>query len=476
MRDDSISAINGINSQSKNSTTTAATRSITLSSFGPGVWFAGDFMVAFVCAAIAYTLSPHTLEMQLQLQLRQNSVAGVHVGHLAFSLGTGLVVALIAHIVGLHEPNQGRTTVRLFGRCALVSGLALLILSLELLLVHYLIVGRFIILFTFLGSTLGLFALRALIVGLVSRNPYVIGFVGSSKFTGLVQKFDNEVKSQGLKIYSLTMQDRGTVDLLNWVKEHGVDQIVVDTTDPISPSHSELLKLINGSLKVSSFSNFVEKLYQRIPSEHINTQWVMDCQVEHGALYKSAIKRGLDIVIASIALLLLLPVGLIAVLCIKIESPGPVIYRQTRVGQYGKLFTMLKLRSMVEQAEANGARWADKSDTRVTKVGLFLRRSRLDEIPQLVNVLAGEMSLVGPRPERPEFTTALETQIPFFVHRVLVKPGITGWAQVSAGYAASEEEAATKLSYDLYYIKNLSFGLDMRVLLRTISSFTNGAR
>jgi len=137
---------------------------------------------------------------------------------------------------------------------------------------------------------------------------------------------------------------------------------------------------------------------------------------------------------------------------------------------------MLKLRTMVHEAEKGGAQWAAKSDNRITAVGRFLRRSRLDEIPQLINVLAGEMSIVGPRPERPEFTRELEARIPFFVSRILVKPGITGWAQINAGYAASEAEAATKLSYDLYYIKNLSLGLDIRVLLRTISSFASGSR
>jgi lipopolysaccharide/colanic/teichoic acid biosynthesis glycosyltransferase len=193
-------------------------------------------------------------------------------------------------------------------------------------------------------------------------------------------------------------------------------------------------------------------------------------------LYKTAIKRALDIFIASISLLLLFPLVLIAAVCVKVDSPGPIIFRQTRVGQFGRSFTMLKLRTMVQEAEQGGARWAVKSDTRITRVGKFLRRSRIDEIPQLLNVLAGEMSLVGPRPERPEFTPTLESRIPFFVYRLLVKPGVTGWAQVNAGYAATEAEAATKLSFDLYYVKNLSFGLDLRVLLRTISSFTNGSR
>ena len=191
---------------------------------------------------------------------------------------------------------------------------------------------------------------------------------------------------------------------------------------------------------------------------------------------KARFKRALDIVIASIALMLLLPFGVLAAIFVKLDSRGPVIFRQTRVGQYGQPFTMYKLRTMVQGAEQNGAQWATESDSRVTAVGQFLRRSRLDEIPQLYNVISGEMSLVGPRPERPEFTQMLESKIPFFEHRVLVKPGITGWAQVNAGYSASEAEAVNKLSFDLYYVKNISLDLDLRVLLKTISSFSSGSR
>ena len=445
----------------------ASSRNITLSSIGPWTWFVCDYAIAFIFAAIAFSITPYSAEIQ------QESVAGEHVGRFVFCFGTGLLVALFAHISGLHEPNQGRTSLKLLGRCALVSLVALIFLNIELVLIHYLTVGRLITFFTIVGSTLGLFAVRALIVGLVVRYQYVVGFVGSENFTDMVSQISGLDSAQGLKTVSLTMKEGATVDLLGWALENRVSQIVVDPNDTIRPSHADLLGLLNTSLSVASYSNFIEKLYQRIPSERINAQWVIECQEEHAVLYKTAIKRALDIVIASIALVMLLPLGLIAAICVKLDSPGPVIYRQTRIGQFGQPFTILKLRTMVQQAENGGAQWAVKSDARITAVGQFLRRSRLDEIPQLINVLAGEMSLVGPRPERPEFTVILESRIPFFAYRVLVKPGITGWAQVSAGYAATEAEAATKLSFDLFYVKNLSLGLDLRILLRTISSFAS---
>lgn len=447
----------------------ASSRNITLSNIGPWSWFVCDYAIAFIFAAIAFSLTPYSSDIQ------QEAVRGAHVGSLAFCFGTGLLVALIAHISGLHETNQ-RASLKFLGRCAIVCSVALLILNIELLLVHYLIVGRLITFYSVIGCTLGLFVVRAVVVGLVLRNRYVVGFVGSDKFTSMVPAVSELEFAQGLSTIALTMRQGESVNLLQWASDNRVSQIVVDPTDSISPSQSDLLRLMNISLNVSSYSNFIEKLYQRIPSDHINAQWVIECQDEHAVLYKTAIKRALDIVISSVALVLLSPFAIIAAICVKLDSPGPIIFRQIRVGQYGQSFTMLKLRTMVQEAEQGGAQWAVKSDNRITAVGQFLRRSRLDEIPQLYNVLAGEMSLVGPRPERPEFTPALEARIPFFVYRVLVKPGITGWAQINSGYAATEAESATKLSFDLYYVKNLSLGLDLRILLRTISSFASGSR
>jgi lipopolysaccharide/colanic/teichoic acid biosynthesis glycosyltransferase len=166
-------------------------------------------------------------------------------------------------------------------------------------------------------------------------------------------------------------------------------------------------------------------------------------------------------------------------IAVKLESPGPVLFRQQRVGQSGRIFTLNKFRSMRDDAErTSGAVWASEDDPRATRVGRVLRKTRLDELPQLFNVLAGEMSFVGPRPERPEFVRLLQRQIPFYSGRLAVKPGITGWAQVRHQYAASVEDTLEKLQYDLYYIKNLSPFLDILILLNTIQVvlFARGAR
>jgi exopolysaccharide biosynthesis polyprenyl glycosylphosphotransferase len=181
-------------------------------------------------------------------------------------------------------------------------------------------------------------------------------------------------------------------------------------------------------------------------------------------------KRVFDIVCASLLLVLALPVMLCAMLAIRLESPGPIIYRQERVGLGGRPFMCLKLRSMRTDAENDGvARWATKNDSRVTRVGAFIRKARIDELPQLISVLRGEMSLVGPRPERPSFVGQLKEKIPYYDIRHSVKPGVTGWAQVRFSYGASLEDARRKHQFDLYYVKNNSMFLDLLVLIETVS-------
>ncbi|WP_035146490.1 sugar transferase [Caldicoprobacter faecalis] len=183
------------------------------------------------------------------------------------------------------------------------------------------------------------------------------------------------------------------------------------------------------------------------------------------------IKRVMDIVLSLIGLVIAIPLMLIFGIAIKLESKGPVFYCQERVGKNGKVFMLYKLRSMYQNAEENGAKWAEKDDPRVTKVGRIMRKTRIDELPQLFNVLKGDMSIVGPRPERPIFTYQFNEQIPGFVNRLQVKPGLTGWAQVNGGY---ELGPAEKLEYDLYYIENRSIWMDIKIMLKTVKVILTG--
>lgn len=192
----------------------------------------------------------------------------------------------------------------------------------------------------------------------------------------------------------------------------------------------------------------------------------------------AAAQRLTDIVLGLALLVFTLPLMLLTAALIRLDSPGPALYRQVRVGLHGRPFTMLKLRSMRTDAEARGPVWAAQRDPRVTRIGSFIRLTRIDELPQLINVLRGEMSFIGPRPERPHFVEQLERALPFYRDRALVKPGLTGWAQVNHPYGASVEDARAKLSYDLYYVEHRSLLLDLLILVATVRVvlFQRGAR
>ncbi|MFN8349709.1 MAG: sugar transferase [Spirosomataceae bacterium] len=189
---------------------------------------------------------------------------------------------------------------------------------------------------------------------------------------------------------------------------------------------------------------------------------------------KIATKRFFDIIYSILLLIVLSPIMLITAIAIKLESKGPLFYHQKRLGLYNIEFEVIKFRSMTVNAEANGAQWAQKNDARATKVGLFIRKARIDEIPQLFNVLRGEMSLIGPRPERAVFIEMLKTAIPYYEFRHVIKPGVTGWAQVNYPYGASIEDGLWKHKYDMYYIKHQSFWFDIKIILKTISVVLGG--
>lgn len=232
----------------------------------------------------------------------------------------------------------------------------------------------------------------------------------------------------------------------------------------------DLLRIKTTGVQVSDFSSFLERETGRIDLQSVNPSWLIFSDgFSSGRLLSSAAKRLFDIVASLAVLLLTLPLIVATAIAIKLETRGPAFYRQRRVGRYNQPFDILKLRSMRTDAEAAGqAVWATKGDTRVTRIGRFIRLVRIDELPQCWSVLKGEMSFVGPRPERPQFVEDLEREIPFYAERHMVKPGITGWAQINYPYGASAEDARHKLEYDLYYAKNYSPFLDLLIMLQTL--------
>lgn len=190
--------------------------------------------------------------------------------------------------------------------------------------------------------------------------------------------------------------------------------------------------------------------------------------------WEESLKRMLDVVVSAVILMVGLPVWLLIAAIIKLESPGPVLYKQERVGKDGQRFRIIKFRSMREDAEKEGPQWANRKDPRVTRVGKWLRKLHLDEVPQLINVMKGQMSLVGPRPERPVFVESLSKEIPLYNRRLKVRPGITGWAQVKHRYDETIEDVKKKVQYDLYYIENMSLRMDMKIILNTASHMLLG--
>ena len=259
--------------------------------------------------------------------------------------------------------------------------------------------------------------------------------------------------------------------LLSLVQKHRIDEIVIAKGDrrggalPVQ----DLLQCRLSGVNVIELASYFEREYRQVLLESLNPSWLVFGDGFNAGVARAIVKRCFD-VLASLGLLLVTsPVLLIAAACIVVESPGSLLYRQQRVGASGRLFTVYKLRSMRNDAENDGKpRWAVANDQRITRVGAFLRKLRIDELPQIFNVLKGDMSFIGPRPERPFFVDQLSEQIPYYAMRHTMKPGITGWAQVRFPYGASLEDAVEKLQYDLYYVKNNGLFLDLMIFFATI--------
>lgn len=295
----------------------------------------------------------------------------------------------------------------------------------------------------------------------------VVGFYPTS--------IDSETLVDGAPVF-----DRSR-PLLDVVSKYGVNEIVVAAREQrggIMPM-DQLLACRTRGIKILDMAAFYERSHAEVPVDSLKASWLVygDGFVQGPA--RRIAKRAFDIVFSGLLLVVAAPVMVLAAIAVRLDSRGPVLYRQQRVGLAGRGFECVKFRSMRTDAEGDGqARWATKNDSRVTRVGAFMRKTRIDELPQLISVLKGEMSIVGPRPERPEFVAQLQDQIPFYELRHGVKPGVTGWAQVRYTYGASMEDARRKHQFDLYYLKNNSLLLDLQILIETVSVvlFREGAQ
>jgi exopolysaccharide biosynthesis polyprenyl glycosylphosphotransferase len=286
--------------------------------------------------------------------------------------------------------------------------------------------------------------------------------------------------SQDRRSWSIRLEDRVDGDgifhaasleeLSDWLLQPWTGVIVGNAAQLSEQQIKRLVDIRLQGGQIFSPQEFYESFAYKIPAALLHDSWF--ALASGFSLFQSRLswklRRLIDIVVASLVLIVLSPLMSVVALAVKLESPGSIFYKQMRTGLHGKPFGVIKFRSMLQNAERQGAQWASLKDPRITRVGYLLRLMRIDELPQLWNVLRGEMSLIGPRPERPEFDQKLAAEIPYYNIRYLVKPGITGWAQVMYPYGASVEDSYEKLSYDLYYIKNFSFWLDIAIALKTL--------
>lgn len=428
---------------------------------GPLGWLIADISIAFFAAMLAFSLTPNV------------SADPRHASALLYASVFSVCISVCSHIFGFHDPrhvNDSKVNIWRVG-AAVAIGLAITVL--ELTAIHFSFVGRYILAITMVVSFVGMTAIRIVVQHFSENFAQTVCFVGDKLFCQRAAQFVQE-RSRAFSVRSFPA---GEENLAAWAVEHDVDQVVLDPSRVGGSDDEDLLRLLDEGINILTFPDFLEANYLMVPVEQIDANWLVLARLDLAHPYYNGLKRVFDVAASIVGLILTAPVMLIAIIAIKMESKGgPAFYSQIRSGRFTRSFRIYKLRTMIEGAEKDGAKWASASDARITKIGKFLRKTRIDEIPQFWNVLKGDMSLVGPRPERPEFVELLQREIPFYVQRHLVKPGVTGWAQINYPYGASVEDARNKLTYDLYYVKHSSISLDFQILLRTIGTIMKGSR
>jgi len=431
----------------------------------------------------AYVLSPYSAVLAQTHRVP-------HFGQMGASLLFGLLTAATSQIFGLHNPLQARQFWPMSIRCVGSGLLAVGSLALVVFAVFYSRIGRFILLQAVAYTPALMAGARVFVWRRSEQRRQRILLLGAGQ-TG--QQVKTLIKSSGLplevvafvdhnpKLVGQAVGDNAILGTQLSLKEHclglHIDEVVACIGRKISEAAmAQLMECLSLGVRVSDYSNFVERNFYQVPVENIRGEWFLQADLELTHPLYLGVKRGIDIAAAILGLAMAGPVLLLAAIAVKLEDGGPVFYSQMRTGLHNQPFRILKLRSMRLDAEKDGPRWARGRDGRVTRVGVVLRRTRLDEMPQFWNILRGDMSIVGPRPERPEFVEKLGLEIPFYNQRHLVKPGLTGWAQINYRYGANTEDAMNKLKYDLYYIKHASLGLDLQIILRTAGALMKGAR
>ncbi len=443
-------------------------------------WALAFFSIAGACCFAAFSLTPFSGEAKSSFFI-----------HALTATVYAATFMICAHIIGATSHLQDRNILKLTAKivfCSLVSTIAVTFV-LGLIVFHP--IGRYILLIASAMSICISILVRSAAWIFTSSYHPVISLIGDNKFCEEKSKY---LKAQPLPLRLETLSlvessgkpmfvpnfNTGSYPvsltrLTQWFRDSQADQIVYQ------PDHWDVLEgplvaALGAGKSVSPFSEYVEERYQTMPTTEIPNSALFSKSFANSSPSYLLGKRLCDLGLSLIGMLLSLPVVAITALLIKLEDRGPVFYKQTRVGRYGELFSIYKIRSMCVDSEKGGARWASKGDSRITRIGKILRRTRIDELPQFYNIFKGDMSFIGPRPERPEFTASLEEELRHYRLRHLLKPGLTGWAQINYPYGDSTEDARQKLTYDLYYVKYATLVLDLQITLRTIGAAMQGAR
>lgn len=395
-----------------------------------------------------------------------------------------LFVLICSHWFDLYDPARFNAKGELYFRLLLVPGLLALALAGMTAMFPHFTMGRGAFLLGLIILTLALLGWRTAYYWLVQQpylreRVYVLGTGERAQrvIQGLRQRSDLGIEVVGWtgNLEGVPTREEMAAHLVELGRGR-VHRVILAMSDrrgglPVR----ELLELRLDGVKIEDATSWLEKMSGRIEVDNLYPSWLIFAEGFRFSAGFMAIRRVVSFIVSLIGLVLLLPIIPLVILAIKLDSRGPVIYKQKRVGRNGVHFHVYKFRTMRQDAEAKtGAIWAGQDDPRITKVGKFLRSSRLDEIPQLWNVLRGDMGFVGPRPERPEFVEWLTKEIPYYPVRHVVRPGVTGWAQVRYKYGNTLEDAKEKLQYDLFYIKNISLGLDLLIMFQTVKTVVLG--
>jgi sugar transferase (PEP-CTERM system associated) len=432
------------------------------------VLLAGEAVIVWVSFVLGSMLRNQDSWLQLN----------VEGGYLKILAVTGIVL-LLSHWLDLYDSSSLDKIWEQGLRILVVMGFVALALSAVGFLLPEFMPGNGSVLLGLIILTIALFCWRGAYRWIL-KQPFLrerVYVLGTGERAERLVRGLRQRSTLGMEVVGWTGSIEGELtresvasDLLGQARGAGVHRVIVALPDrrgtlPVE----ELLDLRLGGVRVEEATSWLEKISGRIEVEQLYPSWLIFAEGLRFSAAFRVLRRALNFSVALIALLFSLPLLPFILLAVKLGSPGPALYHQQRVGRRGKVFYCYKFRTMRQDAEADtGATWAADDDPRITRVGKFLRASRLDEIPQLWCVLKGDMHFVGPRPERPEFVEWLSKEIPYYAVRHVVRPGITGWAQVQYKYGNTLEDAREKLQYDLFYIKNASIGLDVLIMFQTI--------